>query len=200
MKMKKTNLILSVIAFVSVTIISNPASAQKRGGGNGNTFDVGTMTVNIGVGLGRNSYGGYGYYGSGYYGYGTAIGLKAAAERGMWQLGPGVLSLGFEIGGSFSSASYAGYKSNIVIAAVRSAYHFSWGVDKLDTYAGVSVGPGFRTYNYTDLSDSRYTHHDVVASPGIFIGGVYYFSPNIGVNVEAGYDITELQGGVIFKF
>ena len=192
-------LILSVIAMSAIAVISNQANAQK-GNGSGNTFEVGTATVNIGIGLGRGSYGGYGYYGSSYYGYGTAFGVKAAVERGMWQLGPGVLSLGAEIGGSFSSASVnGGYKSNIVIVAVRSAYHFGWNVNNLDTYGGVSLGPGFRSYNYSDQASSKYTKHDVVVSPGIFVGASYFFSPNIGVNVEAGYDITQLQGGIIFK-
>jgi hypothetical protein len=194
--MKKLHLIPGILAIIALTIISNSAHAQKSS----NTFEVGSATVNIGVGLGRGSYGGYGYYGSGYYGYGTAFGVKAAVERGMWQLGPGVLSLGAEVGGSFSTARYNSYKSNIIIVAARSAYHFGWNVDKLDTYGGVSLGPGFRSYNYTDQQISnKYTKHDVVVSPGVFVGASYYFSPNIGVNVEAGYDITQIQGGIIFK-
>jgi|SRR5450432_438226 len=196
--MKKIKTILGIAALAAITLVSNKASAQK-GGRDGNTFQTGTVTVSIGAGLGRNSYGNYGYYGSGYYGYGTAIGAKVAAEAGIWQLGPGVLSLGAEIGGSFSTANYNSYKSNIIIVAVRSAYHFGWNVDKLDTYAGLSVGPGFRSYNYRDVNDSKYTRHDVVVSPGAFIGATYFFSENIGVNVEAGYDITEIQGGIIFK-
>jgi len=197
--MKKMKLILGVVAMSAAALISNQAQAQK-GNGSGNTFDVGSTTLNIGIGLGRGSYGGYGYYGSSYYGYGNAFGVKAAIERGMWQLGPGVLSLGAEVGGSFSNAHYSGYKSNIIIVAVRSAYHFGWNVDKLDTYGGVSLGPGFRSYNYTDQQVSnKYTKHDVVVSPGIFVGASYFFSPNIGVNVEAGYDITQVQGGIIFK-
>ncbi|MEP7280191.1 MAG: hypothetical protein ABI813_16205 [Bacteroidota bacterium] len=193
--MKKIKLILGFLTLGAVTLICNQANAQK-GGRDGNTFNVGTMTVNIGAGLGRSAYGGIGVYGGGF-SYGTGLGVKAAIERGMWQLGPGVLSLGLEAGGSFSNANYSGngYHSNIIIAAVRSAYHFGWNVDKLDTYAGVSVGPGFRSYGYTGNKAT-----DVIVSPGIFIGGSYYFSPNIGVNVEAGYDITELQGGIIFKF
>lgn len=194
--MKKMKLILAAAAITSLMAFSNSAKAQKS---NESSFEVGSLTLNIGAGLGRGSYGGYGYYGSGYYGYGTALGVKAAVERGMWQLGPGVLSLGAEIGGSFSTARYNSYKSNIIIAAVRSAYHFGWNVPNLDTYGGVSLGPGFRSYNYTDVSNSKYTKHDVVVSPGVFVGGTYYFSDNIGVNVEAGYDITQVQGGIIFK-
>jgi hypothetical protein len=201
--MKKMKLMLGLVTLGAITLISSQARAQKghgHAGGDGNTFEVGSMTVNIGAGLGRSSYGNYGYYGAGYYGYGTGIGVKAAIERGMWQLGPGVLSLGLEAGASFSSASYGGYNSSIIIASVRSAYHFGWNVSGLDTYAGLSIGPGFRSYNYSDVNTTDYTRHDIVVSPGIFVGASYFFSPNIGVNVEAGYDITELQGGIVFKF
>jgi len=192
--MKKVCL-LGLLAIGALTI-SNVARAQKSS----NIMEVGTTTVNIGVGVGRSSYGSYGVYGSGYYGYGTGFGTKAAVERGMWELGPGVLTLGAEVGAAFSNASYNSYKSNIIIVAARSAYHFGWNVDKLDTYGGVSLGPGFRSYNYTDQQVSnKYTKHDVVVSPGIFVGASYFFSPNIGVNVEAGYDITQIQGGIIFK-
>ena|SRR5450432_731044 len=193
--MKKMKLILSIITLGIVTLISSQVNAQK-GGGDGNTFEVGSLTANIGAGLGRNSFGSLGYYGTSI-GYGTGIGVKVAVERGMWQLGPGVLSLGLEAGGSFSSSG--GYKSNIIITAVRAAYHFGWSVDNLDTYAGPSVGPGFRSYDYYYNTTTTHTQHDLVFAPGFFVGGTYWFSPNIGVNVEAGYDITEIQGGIIFK-
>jgi len=190
--MKKVCL-LGFLAIGALTI-SNVARAQKSS----NIMEVGTTTVNLGVGVGRSSFGNYGVYGSGYYGYGTGFGTKAAVERGMWELGPGVLTLGAEVGAAFSNASYNSYKSNIIIVAARSAYHFGWNVDNLDTYAGVSLGPGFRSYNYYN-NNAKDTKHDVVVAPGIFVGGSYYFSPNIGVNVEAGYDITIIQGGIVFK-
>jgi hypothetical protein len=192
-KMKKLNLILAAAVTTALMVCGNGAQAQKSS----NTMEEGTITVNIGVGLGRSSFGGSGLYNSSYYGYGTGLGVKAAIERGMWQLGPGVLTLGLEAGGSFSSGSLSGYKSNIIIVAARSAYHFGWNVDKLDTYGGVSIGPGFRSYDYYTTSSN--TKHDVVVAPGVFVGASYYFSPNIGVNVEAGYDITQVQGGLVFK-
>ena len=188
--MKKLHFIPGILAIIALTITSNGAHAQK----NNSTFEVGSTTVNIGVGLGRSGYGYNGYNGVGL-GYGTGFGTKVAIERGMWQLGPGVLSLGLEIGGSFSKSG--GYKSNIIIAAARSAYHFGWNVPNLDTYAGLSLGPGFRSYDY--YTSTKNTKHDVVIAPGVFVGASYYFSDNIGVNVEAGYDITQIQGGIIFK-
>ncbi|MEO6313570.1 MAG: outer membrane beta-barrel protein [Chitinophagaceae bacterium] len=185
----KTLHLLSILAIGALTIIGQDATAQKNTTG---AFEVGTTTLNIGIGLGRNPYGG----GGPGFSYGTGFGVKAAIERGMWQIGPGVLSLGLETGGSFSNANYASdkYHRNILIIAARSAYHFGWNVPKLDTYGGVSAGPGFRSEGY-----SGNKVHDVVFAPGIFVGASYYFSPNIGVNVEAGYDITQIQGGIIFK-
>ena len=189
--MKRMNLLVG-LAIVALTIISSGAKAQK----DNSIMEVGTTTVNIGIGAGRSGYGYNGYAGYGY-GYGSGFGTKAAIERGMWQLGPGVLTLGLEVGGSLSKSG--SYKSNIVIAAARSAYHFGWNVPNLDTYGGLSLGPGFRSSDYDYGINDKRTKHDVIIAPGIFVGGSYYFSPNIGVNVEAGYDITVIQGGLVFK-
>jgi len=191
--MKKLHVIPGILAIIALTIISNSAHAQKSN----NIMEEGTITVNVGVGVGRSSFGSYGNYSSSYYGYGTGFGTKAAIERGMWELGPGVLTLGLEAGGSFSKSG--SYKSSIIIVAARSAYHFGWNVAKLDTYGGVSLGPGFRSRDYYNGNNNYATKHDAVITPGIFVGGSYFFSPKIGVNVEAGYDITLIQGGLVFK-
>jgi hypothetical protein len=190
--MKKLNLVLAAATTIALMVCGNGAQAQQSA----NIMEEGTITVNIGVGLGRSGYGYNGYNGVGL-GYGAGFGTKVAIERGMWQLGPGVLTLGLEAGGSFSKSG--GYKSNIIIVAARSAYHFGWNVPNLDTYGGVSLGPGFRSSDYYYNSTSTKTNHDVVVAPGVFVGASYYFSPNIGVNVEAGYDITQVQGGLVFK-
>src|SRR5512135_622018 len=63
---------------------------------------VGTVTINLGVGVGAD-------YKSD--NYGTAFGTKAAAEWALWQAGPGVISIGPEIGGSFSTGDYYGYNN-----------------------------------------------------------------------------------------
>jgi hypothetical protein len=190
--MKKLHVIPGILAIIALTIISNSAHAQKSN----NIMEEGTITVNVGIGAGRSGYAYNGYNGYGY-GYGSGFGTKAAIERGMWELGPGVLTLGLEAGGSFSKSG--SYKSSIIIVAARSAYHFGWNVPNLDTYAGASLGPGFRSSDYDYSVNNKTTKHDVVVAPGIFVGGSYFFSPKIGVNVEAGYDITLIQGGLVFK-
>ena len=190
--MKRLNLIV-VLSVVLLTIAGYDANAQKS---DNNIMGLGTTTVNVGIGLGRSGYAYNGYNGLGL-GYGSAFGTKVAVERGMWELGPGVLTLGAEAGGSFSKAG--SYKSNIIIVAARSAYHFGWDVPKLDTYAGFSLGPGFRSSDYYAGNNNYDTKHDVIIAPGFFVGGSYFFSDNVGVNVEVGYDITVVQGGLVFK-
>ncbi len=107
-------------------------------------MQIGSIFLNLGVGVGAD------YKGEG---YGTGVGFKASAEFGLWQAGPGVITLGPEIGGSFSNQGYAGssYYSNTFVIAGRSAWHYGWEVPGLDTYAGFSAGIGFHHYtNYNN--------------------------------------------------
>ena len=57
-------------------------------------MQVGSVFVNMGIGFGAD------YKGES---YGTPFGFKVAAEFGLWEAGPGVITLGPELGGSFSS-------------------------------------------------------------------------------------------------
>ena len=153
--------------------------------------------------MGRNPYGGSVYPANvdGVEKFAHGLGVKAVVERGMRKLGPGILSLGIETGKAFSISNYGGLKSNIVIASLRSSYHLDLKVNRLDTYAGISYGHVFRSFEYhNDVApEKKATRHVTVPSTGVYIGGTYYFSQSIGVNVEAGYDITLVQGGIIFK-
>jgi hypothetical protein len=194
--MKKIKLILSVI---SITLLgTSQVEAQKS---SDDIMQVGSITANLGVGLGNGYSGTYSGNYSGY--FGTGIGAKLAVERGCWQLGPGVLTLGLETGGSFSNGNAFGYssgiKSNIFIIAARSAYHFGWNVPNLDTYAGVAAGAGMRSYDSYDIDGNKTKVHKTVPVLGGFAGASYFFGSNFGVNVEVGNDITYIQGGVILK-
>jgi hypothetical protein len=153
-------------------------------------MQVGSVFVNAGIGVGAD------YKGES---YGTAFGFKIAAEFGLWQAGPGVVTLGPEIGGSFSSGAYGGnpgnYNSNTFVVAGRAAWHFGWNVPGLDTYAGASAGIGFHHYSYYGYDGSN----QVIPAFGGFIGGSYFIKPNFGFNAEAGFDITNFQVGVVLK-
>jgi hypothetical protein len=154
-------------------------------------MEVGTVTVSGGLGVGS-------YYDGDY--YNAAFGLKGVVEAGIWEAGPGVVTLGGEIGGSFSSGGYQyynNYSSRTVIVAARAAWHYGWQVPGLDTYGGVSAGLGFHHYQYSD--PGSYSHNSVIAVPGIFVGASYFVTPTFGFNAEAGHDITDVQVGIIFK-
>ncbi len=166
------------------------ASAQsKTGSGPVSPVQVGSLTLNIGVGVGS-------HYRDDY--YNSGFGTKAALEWGLWQAGPGVITLGPEVGGSFSSGGYhEDYKSRTTIVAARSAWHYGWEIKGLDTYGGFSTGLGFHHYEYT--SDRHYDKSEVIPVFGAFVGASYFVSPTFGFNAEAGYDITNFQVGVVFK-
>jgi hypothetical protein len=193
--MKRKKIIPAILLFLALTTVSI-SNAQKNG--NVTPFRRGSVTANVAVGIGVDYKGDYRYYNSG-----NGFGTKAALEFGIWQAGPGVISLGPEVGGTFSNGGngrYNDFRSRTVVIAGRSAWHYGWQVPGLDTYAGLSAGAGFHHYDYNDDYDDKHRDHDdVIPVFGGFIGASYFISSRFGVNIEAGYDITSLQAGVIFK-
>jgi hypothetical protein len=184
--MTKIRIILS--ALVIGSLLTGTAKAQKSAQPI-TPMKVGSTTLSLGIGVGAEYDGRY---------YTNPFGTKLAVEWGLWQAGPGVITLGGEVGGSFSSASdYDGhhdYKARTIVTAVRSAWHYGWKVKGLDTYGGLSAGLGFEHYGYPDGYNNN-----VIPVFGGFVGASYFFTPGFGVNAEAGYDITQFQVGVIFK-
>lgn len=152
-------------------------------------FDKGSITFSAGAGTGNE-------YNNNY--YKAAFGTKAVLEVGMWQAGPGVISLGAQVGGTFSNGgTLDDYKARTVVVAGRSAWHHGWNVRGLDTYAGLSAGAGFNQFSYN--KNGIVKQDEVIPVFGAFAGASYFFTPSFGVNIEAGYDITKIQAGVIFK-
>lgn len=183
-----------IFAFVLTFLISGfvlSASAQKY---RGNIFTRGSVTVNAGVGI------------SAYYldkPVNDDIATKIALEVGAFNAGPGVISLGFEVGGAFTPEGdyygYRDYRARMFVAGFRTAWHYAnWKVDRLDTYAGINLGVGFKHIDYNYQSD-HHNKNKTVFYPRGFVGASYYVTPKFGLNVEAGYDITYIQGGVVFK-
>ena len=125
--------------------------------------------------------------------YDFIYGIKGALEYGVWRAGPGVITLGGEIGSSNGDLSH-----NFFLAA-RSAWHYGWHVRGLDTYAGFSLGARY----YINLDDIYYMdgshQNQVFPAAGGFVGASYFLNRHFGFNVEAGYDISIIQAGIIFK-
>jgi hypothetical protein len=191
MKKVSVPLIVLISSFLTQNAFSQRKMKQTQG--DASPMQVGSVLVNAGIGLGAN------YYNT--YSYGTAFGFKVAAEFGLWQAGPGVITLGPEIGGTFSNGSYGIYAgngtNNTFVIAGRSAWHFGWDIPNFDTYAGISAGVGFN--HYTDYANNYKSKNRVVPAIGGFVGASYFIKPNFGFNAEAGYDITNFQVGVVLK-
>jgi hypothetical protein len=185
---------VSLLAMISIFLLTQQSafSQTKSGTMSSSTspMQVGSVFVNLGIGVGAD------YKGET---YGTAFGFKASAEFGLWEAGPGVITLGPEIGGSFSSGAYGvysgNYNSNTFVIAGRAAWHYGWNVPNLDTYGGFSAGIGF--HHYSDYYNNG--ANSVIPAFGGFVGGSYFIKPTFGFNVEAGFDITMFQVGVVFK-
>ncbi len=189
--MKKAKFILVVLGISASSMTFAQSHRSSHGGGNGPVTPVqlGDVILNLGVGVGAD------YKGDD---YNTGFGTKIAIEKAMWQAGPGVITIGGELGGSWSSGGYNGYDnyhSSTIVAAARAAWHYGWQVPGLDTYGGVSAGLGFHHLKY----DPNYSHSSVIPAPGAFLGASYFVTPNFGFNAEAGYDITSVQIGLVFK-
>ncbi|MCK9203984.1 MAG: hypothetical protein M0P58_06025 [Bacteroidales bacterium] len=134
-------------------------------------------------------------------GTGFGPGMKVAFEAGMWELGPGVLTLGGEAGFSFFAHKYGqDWRESWVnmMFGARSAYHYGWQVRGLDTYGGVPLGIGFCGNTYDDQPGHK-NAFPVYPYVGFFVGASYFFSPNIGANAEVGYNSTYANIGLVFR-
>lgn len=191
--MKRKNIITATVLFFLLSISISTFAQSSRS--LVTPFKKGTVTFNAGVGFGTDY--------KNEFANSSALGTKAAFEFGIWPAGPGVISLGIELGGTTSNRTNKyfddDFRAHTLVVAARSAWHFGWKVRGLDTYAGISTGAGFHRYAYYDNRHDRITEDDVIPVVGGFVGVSYFFTPTFGVNAEAGRDITSLQGGFVFK-
>jgi hypothetical protein len=185
-----------IVAF----IILSSALCQTGIAQNGapvNPMQKDTWLLNLGVGAATHFLGN---------GIGFGPGVKVAAEKGMWEVGPGVFTLGGEFGFSYFGYKYSPKWSeswiNFMFAA-RGAYHCGWDVKGLDTYAGVPLGIGFcvyhDTYNNVGEHYGYLKHQGVYPYFGFFLGGSYFFTSSFGINGELGYNSTYANIGVVFR-
>jgi hypothetical protein len=154
-------------------------------------MDQGSWVFSGGVGAATTVFGN---------GYGFGPGFKFFVENGTFKLGPGVLTLGGEMGFSFFSDKFLGFKEswyNIMFGA-RSAYHYGWNVPGLDTYGGIPLGIGFSVYSHSSKIHYR-GYHAVYPYLGLFLGTSYFFNNLVGINGEVGYNVTYANLGVIFR-
>ena len=183
-------------------------------------FEEGTNALNVGLGVG-----GYRFGYNSYYTYTQSPTFTLAFDRGVKQLGPGILGIGGLVAFNTSRSqwstdyywtgttyNYDIRRTNIMLGA-RGTYHWNeWhGIDKLDLYAGVLAGfsigakvdKSTKTVNgVTTAYDASANYTDRLSLPFLsaFAGVRYLFTDRFGVYAEAGYGISLLNGGMTFKF
>lgn len=184
--MKKTTLLIAVFLLIAGTSMGQESQ----------TLTVGSNLIGVGFGPGRAYHGGGGF----------SPAFRLHYEHGTFKAGPGVITLGGALGYSFHSYTYRigdntyGGTWTSFAFGVRAAWHCSWGVPKLDTYAGAAGGVRIDGYNRKHDYEPKPDYNPANPYFGGFVGAAYYFHPNIGVFLEAGYDISHATIGLDFMF
>ena len=180
-------LFLALMGGFSVPSFSGNGPLDPAGKGNG--------ILGFGFGPGIPYYGGSGF--------GPAI--LVHYDHGIWQAGPGTISLGGQIGTSFfwyhfshKDVDYKYSWTNLGFV-FRGAYHYGWKVPGLDTYAGFGAGTWFSMYNDGGYVDSGRKSSHVDFLPTGFFGASYFFNNVIGVNAEFGYNFAYASIGLNFR-
>ena len=82
-------------------------------------------------------------------------------------------------------------------------YHFV-ATDNLDAYFGVGVGANIRRIgtktDYPNYDDNAVSGSLIPVSLRVALGTRYYFTENIGLNLELGLGGPFISGGVSVKF
>jgi hypothetical protein len=118
--------------------------------------------------------------------------------------------LPFSFGGMFGftqsrwnywGSDYLAY--NVFVFGGRANYHFNFEVDKLDVYAGLTLGWEIGTWsssNNVDDSWLKYYGNYSGFHFGFQAGARYFFTNNAGVFAEAGYGLAYIKAGLALKF
>jgi hypothetical protein len=115
-----------------------------------------------------------------------------------------IARLPFSFGASFVFERFTGEKlgmdlnwTEIAIDA-RAAYHFNFGVPKLDTYAALALGVCLENAVNVEAEGAKMIPW---LDFGFFAGVRYFFIPNVGVYLEAGYSPLVIASlGAAIKF
>lgn len=174
-------------------------------------FEIGDNVLGVSLGVGGH-YRAFNSYSS----QTPAIGLSY--ERGVTDLGPGVLGIGGYIGyKAMSYRSHTGgwygtpgyeydYRWSYLIIGVRGAWHYNeWhGIPELDIYGGLMLS--YNSVNYRDRTIYPSGVHPSYSYGGGsvgftgFLGTRYFITPSLAAQLELGYGVSLLSFGIALKF
>ena len=182
-----------IFALVAAVVVAFSASAQ---------IEKGDIVVTAGIGLGNSIYGAY---------ENSLLPINIEGEYGIAEDVFGVAGLSLGVGPAISYTSGSNtydstwdeydwtYKQSSTLVAAKGYFHYSFlDVEKLDTYAAISLGYYIHSGKYTGYYNSKYSGGGLFY--GFAVGARYWFTDLIGANLEAGYGLSWLKAGVTFKF
>lgn len=161
-------------------------------------INKGEVVATAGVGLGNILYSSYEK---------SLVPINLEAEYGLVEGLFGVDGLSLGVGGSLSYTQGANniydtrIKSTACIVGAKGNVHYDFfDLEKLDTYAAISLGWIIASTKASDDS----SRGDLPSHGGpyyaVSVGARYWFTDAIGANLEAGYGLSFLKAGVTFKF
>jgi len=184
-------------ATASTSSTPAPRTATARAVRTG-PFEEGTNALNLGIGIGSVY-----RFGAGFFGGNSSVSpaFSVSYERGVRSIGLGVLGIGGFVGYQGASYDLGGDKIKYrdILVTVRGAFHYPV-TPQFDAYGGVGIGVRHGSTSYDGVFNG-YTssgYNDLVT--GIFAGGRYFFTDNIGAFGEVGYDQSFLKLGLTAKF
>jgi hypothetical protein len=117
------------------------------------------------------------------------------------------LSFGGYVGYTSSSEEYSfygsdwGYDYSYYIFGARVAYHPNFNIDKLDAYTGILLGYAGASVKETGTAATGYSSASAGGLvTGAYVGGRYFFLPNVAGYAELGWAIGYLNLGLAVKF
>ncbi len=209
------------IVLVSAILFSNKISAQDN-----SAFEKGTIVVTAGYGFPdfyrtslRTSYNGYssrsvrgfgplilkGDYGIVKFKWGHSVGAGIVIGYSNTRVNYTYVESKWNNGNGWNSYTYSQTDNyQTITVGARGSYHF-FTKEKVDCYA--NVGLGYNISSYTQTTDNPSGSYSRVGSArtGLYsaltVGIRYYFTKNIGVYSELGWDMsTPIQAGIAIKF
>lgn len=167
------------LLFAGAMLISFSSKAQH---------DEGQSNINLGIGFAP----------FGLSGDATVPPISASYEYGIND----EISIGGLIGYYASSQDllFASAEYTYLVIGARGSYHKEF-IDDFDTYVGLmvaynSVGFSIDDSAFEDLFDTDLS--GIV--PGVYLGGRYHFTDNVGAFLEVGYGVSLVNVGLTLKF
>ena len=146
-------------------------------------FRKGTQVVNGGIGLG------------------SYIPIEVSYERsildGLIKGDNGAIGVGAYLG--YYGDSEGDWRFSHYEIGARGAFHYQF-IPKLDTYGGLMLGYDVASSRWAGEGEATASASASGLGFSLFVGGRYFFKPNLAVYSELGYGIAYLSIGVALKF